>query len=177
MPQSGLGTHAIQLARRMGAACVVAVDIDDRALERARRLGANLALNPLETDVPKAIREHLDGERLDLALECVGHPDAVQLALRSLGKGSRAVLVGVGLWKTSGRKAADRVAVVRRCRAVMGTDCTLAAVVASSRTMGRPAAVAASPSCTIRSLSATASKPSASSATSTWERGGPIPSA
>jgi thiamine biosynthesis lipoprotein len=39
------------------------------------------------------------------------------------------VLVGVGLWKTSGRRAADRIAVVRQCRAVMGTDCTLAAVV------------------------------------------------
>lgn len=44
------------------------------------------------------------------------------------------VLTGVGLWKTSGRQAPnriapDRIAVVRRCRAVMGTDCTLAAVV------------------------------------------------
>jgi len=44
------------------------------------------------------------------------------------------VLVGVGLWKTSGRQApdriaTDRIAVVRRCRAVMGTSCTLAAVV------------------------------------------------
>jgi thiamine biosynthesis lipoprotein len=40
-----------------------------------------------------------------------------------------AVLVGVGLWKTSPRRAPDRIAVVRQCRAVMGTDCTLAVVV------------------------------------------------
>jgi thiamine biosynthesis lipoprotein len=39
------------------------------------------------------------------------------------------VLVGVGLWQTSSRPAPDRVAVVRQCRAVMGTSCTLAAVV------------------------------------------------
>jgi len=44
------------------------------------------------------------------------------------------VLTGVGLWKTSDRQAPDRIApnriaVVRRCRAVMGTSCTLAAVV------------------------------------------------
>lgn len=39
------------------------------------------------------------------------------------------VLVGVGLWKTSRRGAPDRIAVERRCRAVMGTSCTLAAVV------------------------------------------------
>lgn len=50
------------------------------------------------------------------------------------------VLVGVGLWKTSGRKAVARIAVTRRCRAVMGTDCTLAAVVPPAR---RPRAEAA----------------------------------
>ncbi len=39
------------------------------------------------------------------------------------------VLVGVGLWKTSGGRNPGRIAVVRQCRAVMGTDCTLVAVV------------------------------------------------
>jgi len=38
-------------------------------------------------------------------------------------------LVGVGLWKTSGRQQQTFVAVVREARAVMGTDCRLAAVV------------------------------------------------
>jgi thiamine biosynthesis lipoprotein len=44
-----------------------------------------------------------------------------------------AALVGVGLWKTSGGpgpgQAAAHATVVRQCRAVMGTDCTLAVVV------------------------------------------------
>ena len=40
-----------------------------------------------------------------------------------------AVLVGVGLWKTSGRTDRGRVAVVRNCRLVMGTDAALVAVV------------------------------------------------
>ena len=39
------------------------------------------------------------------------------------------VLVGVGLWKTGGRHTDGRIAVVRRPQAVMGTACTLAAVV------------------------------------------------
>ena len=43
------------------------------------------------------------------------------------------VLVGVGLWRTADRRGADRIAVTRRCRAVMGTDCTLAAVVPPGR--------------------------------------------
>ena len=44
-----------------------------------------------------------------------------------------AVLVGVGLWKTSDGPARGRVAVVRRCQRVMGTSCTLAAVVPGRR--------------------------------------------
>ena len=44
------------------------------------------------------------------------------------------VLVGVGLWKTSGREGNDRVAVTRHCRGVMGTDASLAVVVPAGRT-------------------------------------------
>ncbi len=43
------------------------------------------------------------------------------------------VLVGIGIWKTSGRVDADRVAVVRQCDRVMGTDCRLIAVVPYGR--------------------------------------------
>jgi thiamine biosynthesis lipoprotein len=39
------------------------------------------------------------------------------------------LLVGIGLWRTSGRRAHGRIALVRRPPAVMGTTCTLAAVV------------------------------------------------
>lgn len=91
----GLGTHAIQLARMMGAACIVAVDTDPRALERALRLGADLALNPEEDDVRRTIKK-ATGVGLDLALEFVGLAQTVELAMKCLGKGGRAVVVGVG---------------------------------------------------------------------------------
>jgi len=44
-----------------------------------------------------------------------------------------AVLVGVGLWRTSGGRARDHVAVVRHCIGVMGTDASLVAVVPVGR--------------------------------------------
>lgn len=91
----GLGTHAVQLARLMGAGLVVAVDVDARALERATRLGADLALDARDPDLPRHLRARA-GQGLDLALECVGRADVVALALRCLGKTGRAVLVGVG---------------------------------------------------------------------------------
>lgn len=91
----GLGTHAIQLARLMGAARIVAVDRDDEALARALRVGADLALHPERCDVVREIRTRLGGG-LDLAVELVGLPATVELALKCLGKGGRAVAVGVG---------------------------------------------------------------------------------
>ena len=39
------------------------------------------------------------------------------------------LLVGIGLWQTSGRRAHGRIALARRPSKVMGTTCTLAAVV------------------------------------------------
>lgn len=91
----GLGTHAIQLARMMGAAFVVAIDTDPHARERALRLGADLALDPKQDDVPRAVRKAVPGG-LDLTLECVGSAHTVQLALKCVAKRGRAVIVGVG---------------------------------------------------------------------------------
>lgn len=92
----GLGTHAIQLARLMGAATIVAVDIDDLALERASALGADLVLNPNNTDVAKAVRQHVGRAGLDLTIELIGRADTVELAMRCLGKGGRCIAVGIG---------------------------------------------------------------------------------
>ncbi len=97
----GLGTHAVQIARMMGASSIVAVDTNEAALQRATRLGADLALNPLQTDVVKTVRRELGVPGLDLTLECVGRAATVELALRLLDKRGRAVVVGVGMEKAT----------------------------------------------------------------------------
>lgn len=95
----GLGTHAIILARLMGAAYIVAVDVNGEALARARSLGADLAVNTNEEDAVKTVRKRVGG--VDLALEFVGIPQTVETALRLIDKGGRAVLVGVGTGRAS----------------------------------------------------------------------------
>jgi 2-desacetyl-2-hydroxyethyl bacteriochlorophyllide A dehydrogenase len=87
----GLGTHAVQLARVMGASFVAAIDPLPEARERALALGADVALDPAE-DVPHLIR---DGRRgIDLALDLVGNAEAIDQALRCLRRGGRVVVVG-----------------------------------------------------------------------------------
>jgi len=78
-----IGLLVIQAVRRAGAAEIVAVDLDRGRLELARRLGASAAATP-----DKSLPE------FDLAFEVVGAAPTVDLALRSVAKGGRVVLVG-----------------------------------------------------------------------------------
>ena len=91
----GLGTHAVQLARLLGAGQVIAIDVRQPALERARELGAHEIVNA-ESEAPyKAVHRLTEGG-VDLALECVGQPETITQAVRSLRPGGRAVIVGMG---------------------------------------------------------------------------------
>ncbi len=114
----GLGTHAVMLARMMGAAQIIAVDVNAAARDRAVSVGADLSLDPAEGDVAKHIRRHLGGRGLDLALEFIGRADTVELAIRSLDKAGRAVIAGVGTGRPS---LPPLMAFVGREQAVLGS--------------------------------------------------------
>lgn len=90
----GLGTHAVQLARLMGASFVAAVDPLPVARERALSLGADAAFDPAGEDLPGEVRRAAGGRGLDLALDLVGRSAAVGQALRCLSPGGRVVVVG-----------------------------------------------------------------------------------
>lgn len=91
----GLGTHAVQMAKLFGAAEVIAVDVSDAALERAARAGADRTVNGSAGSPAKKIRE-LTGGGVDLALEFIGSAKTVDQAVKSLRRGGRAVVVGIG---------------------------------------------------------------------------------
>ncbi len=91
----GLGTHAVQLARLLGAAIVIAVDVRPGPLARAQELGADCTVDAAQEDPAKAIRQLTDGGA-DLALEYVGRAETIAQAVRSLRPGGRAVVVGMG---------------------------------------------------------------------------------
>lgn len=88
----GVGLNAVQIAAAFGAT-VVAVDIDDKKLELAKRLGASATFNSKEVDVVKEIKS-LTGGRVDVAFEIVGRPEVLELAFSSVKTGGRLVSVG-----------------------------------------------------------------------------------
>lgn len=93
----GLGTHAVQIARLAGAGEIFAVDVLPGALARAKTLGADHLVNARESDPVSRIRELTDGEGVDLSVELVGRPDTIAASEACLGRGGRAVLVGMGI--------------------------------------------------------------------------------
>jgi propanol-preferring alcohol dehydrogenase len=93
----GLGTHAILLAKMMGAGFIVAIDTQQTARDRAVELGADLAIDPTgEMQPRKVIRQQLGGG-VDMALEFVGRSSAVETGLSVLDTSGRLVIVGVGM--------------------------------------------------------------------------------
>lgn len=93
----GLGMSAVQLARALGAADVIAVDRDAAKLALAERFGARTIqatdLTPLE--VVAQVRAMTNGRGVDVALELVGKPVTMRTALQSLAPLGRAVVVGL----------------------------------------------------------------------------------
>jgi threonine dehydrogenase-like Zn-dependent dehydrogenase len=93
----GLGVHAVQIARMVGASPIVAVDPLDSARDRALALGADVALDPTQDDVVERIRELTGGLMLDVAVDLVGANVVLAQAVASLGRSGRAVMVGLSL--------------------------------------------------------------------------------
>jgi D-arabinose 1-dehydrogenase-like Zn-dependent alcohol dehydrogenase len=90
----GLGTHAVQLARLLGAAPVIAVDPAPAARKRAVGLGADVALDPASEHLGRDLRAATRGALLDVAVDLSGAPHAAAQAIAALSPAGRAVLVG-----------------------------------------------------------------------------------
>ena len=91
----GVGDAAIVGSHLAGAAKIIAVDIDDRKLETARRLGATHAVNSKDSDAVEAIRELTGGFGADVVIEAVGRPETYKQAFYARDLAGTVVLVGV----------------------------------------------------------------------------------
>jgi len=90
----GLGLHAIQIARIMGAAQVIAADISPEKLALAKKVGATAALNPQNKDFTDRINA-MTGKGVDVAIELIGLPQTIRTAIDLTGIGGKIVIVGI----------------------------------------------------------------------------------
>jgi len=90
-----IGLLVVQTLRLAGCSRVIAVDVDEKRLQVAAELGAEICLNARKLDVPSAIvRDYTSGRGADVAVEAVGNTQTLQTALASLRKGGILTLIG-----------------------------------------------------------------------------------
>lgn len=92
--QGVLGQLLAQLARASGAGRVIVVDLIQRRLDTALELGADVALNPRQTqDIARAIADLTGGRGADVAFEVSASYAGLQQAIRSVAP--RSVVVAM----------------------------------------------------------------------------------
>jgi alcohol dehydrogenase len=90
-----IGLAAIMTARLFTPGLIVAVDLADGRLARAREFGADLVINNGSEDAVRAVVELTKGLGADVAIEAVGVPATFELAADLVRPGGRVANVGV----------------------------------------------------------------------------------
>lgn len=93
--QGPVGLSATQLAHAFGAR-VIALDVSEERLARARELGADVVLNPSSVDVVATIRELTRGLGAHASLDASSSPQARRQAVQCVRTWGKACYVGEG---------------------------------------------------------------------------------
>ena len=91
----GVGGAAVMGSRLAGAARIIAVDVDDRKLSTALRLGATHTVNSRNEDPVEAVRALTGGNGADVVIDAVGRPETYRQAFYARDLAGTVVLVGV----------------------------------------------------------------------------------
>ncbi len=90
-----VGLAAIITAKLYGPGRIVAVDLDNSRLERARESGADVTINNSSENVVERVQEMTDGLGADVVMEAVGVPATFELCTELVCPGGRVANIGV----------------------------------------------------------------------------------
>jgi L-iditol 2-dehydrogenase len=89
-----IGLMAVQCARLAGCGTLIAVDLSEARLDMAKKVGADVVINPSKEKPLDVILGLTGGKGVDAAFEAVGIEQTVNQALSFVKKGGRLVLIG-----------------------------------------------------------------------------------
>jgi len=88
------GLLHLQLARLKGVSKIIATDINEKKLEYAKRLGADLTVNACKEDVEQALLR-FNGRKADKVVLCTSAPSAYEDAIRCVDRGGTVLFFAV----------------------------------------------------------------------------------
>lgn len=89
-----IGLIMLQLAKRAGAATIIAIEPDKEKRSIAKELGAQIVINPIEENVQKVLAEN-GVNRVTKVIECVGKTQTMEQAISIAGKKSIVMFFGL----------------------------------------------------------------------------------
>jgi L-iditol 2-dehydrogenase len=105
-----LGFFALQFAKLSGARPLIAIDVDDDKLDLARKVGADICINPMKEDAVAAVKQATGGRGVAYSLECAGSAPGRDLAILVAAKQGRIMLYGTAYGDvTLAAKAYDKI--------------------------------------------------------------------
>jgi len=91
----GLGLMAIQLAKAIFGARIIALDLDDDKLKTAKENGADITINSKKEDPIKTIKELTNNLGVDAVVDFVNSTKSVQADMQFLRRRAKLILVGL----------------------------------------------------------------------------------
>jgi len=88
------GLLHIKCAKANGVNRILATDINEYRLKKAKNYGADEALNARE-NIPEKVRQHNDGYLADQVVVCTGAPQAVEQAFQCVERGGKILFFAV----------------------------------------------------------------------------------
>jgi threonine 3-dehydrogenase len=90
-----IGLFGVGIARALGAWKVIAIEPNDYRRSMAAPMGADVLIDPLDTDPVAAVMEATNGSGAEVVLEMSGNAKAIDQGTRTLARGGRMSLLGL----------------------------------------------------------------------------------
>jgi threonine 3-dehydrogenase len=90
-----IGLMSIAVAKACGSSTVFATETNENRRAMAKKMGADVVLNPAAEDAVGKILAETNGTGVDALLEMSGNPMAIQQGFKALRAGGRASLLGI----------------------------------------------------------------------------------
>ena len=91
----GLGLMAVQIAKAITNSNILIMDVDDKKLKEAKKLGADMTINSLSSDPVKAVKNSTNGKGCEVLVDFVNNNQTAPTAIEVLRKRGRYVMVGL----------------------------------------------------------------------------------
>jgi threonine 3-dehydrogenase len=90
-----IGLMAIDVSKAYGARKIIAIEVNAYRRNLAKKLGADVVIDPMNEDVIKRVREETSMQGVDVVGEFSGNKTAIQSALKYLKRGGGLSMLGI----------------------------------------------------------------------------------